>query len=557
MTLILPILKRRLMVVAMKKKNFALAVLALSFMTACSKSGDQGDAVAKNKVDDRPLRIRLEADPPTADWNKASDNLSMEVINQVQQGLVSFDRNNKIVPALAEKWEMSKDGKTYTFHIRKTAKWSDGVPVTAQNFIDSWERLLNAKTASEYAYFIFDIVGAESYLKGEIKDFKDVGVKAVDDHTLVVKLNKAASYWESVPSFWVTSPIRKDLVEKHGDAWTKAGNLVSAGPYKLTRWERDSIVEIEANPHFWNANAYPDMPKKVQYRIVKEANVATSMFRSGDFDVVRKLPPMQIPQLAKKADSGLVGSKFFRGYYFGMKVTNPKLNQSKVRMALAMATNRKALEKVLPEMVNAQKSWIPDGMFASDTTRGIEYNPEKAKELWDSIENKPTELTYWYNQEDMNRLVAEYLQSEWKKILGLKVNLRVEEWKVYLKTVRNNSNIELFRLGWGADFPDPHNFMDLFTCASGNNQTGFCNKEYDGIIKKAATMSNGPERAALYDRAERILLEEEVAIVPLFTENNHHLISARTKGFQLNRMGYYYFKDLQTGAKAGASSAAR
>lgn len=487
--------------------------------------------------------MRLPTEPPTLDWGLATDNISKEVIQNLQEGLVRQDGEAKIQPCFAESWTISPDGQTYTFKLRANLKWSDGQALTAQHFVDAWQRVLDPKTGSEYAYFLFDVKNAEAFQKGSVKNFADVGVKAADAQTLIVTLRSPVAYWIYVPSFWVTFPIRKDLIEKYGDKWTDPAYFVSAGAYVLKQWDHDSKVLLEKNPNY-SLPTDPAMPAKAEFRIVKEDSTAVALFENGALDIVRDLPPVQVSTLAQRKE--FVISPWFRGFYIGFNVKDPQVSDVRVRRALAMAIDRKEIKSIksLDPMINMIKSWVLPGLLAYSENRGIDYNPEAAKKLWAELPNRPTKLELWFDQKDFNKIIAENLQSQWKKVLGVDIQLNNQEWKVYLKTLKSKAPA-MWRMSWGADYPDPDTFMNLFTCGSGNNFTAMCDKIYDSLVANAAKRATDAERASAYDKAQKILLEDQVAIIPLLSQTNLHLVTQRVSGFHVNPMGDFEFKDLK------------
>jgi oligopeptide transport system substrate-binding protein len=493
----------------------------------------------KKDVSNR-IRMRLPTEPPSLDWNLATDNVSKEVIISIQSGLLTHDENTQVIPDLAESFEVSKDGKTYKFKIRSNAKWSDGQDLTAQHFVDSWERVLNPKTASEYAYFLFDVAGAEDYQSGKITDFSQVGVKAQDTKTLVVQLRGAATYWVHIPTFWITFPIRKDLIEKYGDRWTEAQNMVSAGTYVLKEWHRDSKIILGLNPHYYAP--MPETIPEVEFRVVKDDSVAVSLFDTGDLDIVRNLPPTQLRSLAQRPE--FHASEYLRLTYFGFNVKDPSVANPKIRKALALAIDKTEIEKLLFPLAKASNAWIPLSLKGADPSAGIESDPEAAKKLWSEIKDAPKTLEVCFDQNETYKLVAENLQNQWSRVLGVEVKLSSQEWKVYLKQVSTKAPA-VFRMGWGADYPDPDTFMGLFKCNSGNNNTGFCNAIFDKNVIQASQINESPERTQLYTEAQRQLLEEDVAIIPLFQEQSLHLVSQRVKGFRVNLIGDFFLGRLR------------
>lgn len=509
-----------------------LAFVSILSLTACTKKG-AGPA---------EIRFRLPGDPPSIDWTMANDNVSKEIIVNFMEGLVDQNAESKIQPAIAEKWEVTDSGKTYTFTLHKDIKWTDGKTLTASHFVDSWERLLNPRTASEYAYFLFDIAGAEDYQTGKSKDFAQVGVKALNDYTLQVKLRAPVAFWINIPSFWVTFPIRKDIVEKFGDKWTDPSHIVTLGAYRLTSYEHDSKIVMDRNPDYYRKDVVNQMAPRLVYRVVKDDSTAISLFNNHDLDIIRDLPPIQIPTLSVRPE--FVASPYLRGFYIGFNIKDPQVADVKLRTALAQAIDRSELKKILGALVTPAKTWNQPTLLGYDANNGIDFNPEQAKKAWAELKSKPAQLELWYDQKELNRLVAENLQAQWKRNLGLQVNLQNQEWKVYLKTLHSNSPA-MYRMGWGADYPDPDTFMALFTCNSGNNMGNFCNKEYDALVKKAGASADSAERAKLYGLAEKILLEKDVAIVPLFNQTNMHMVSSRIEGFKVNPMGDFVMRTLR------------
>jgi oligopeptide transport system substrate-binding protein len=514
-----------------QKTLLAFGFAGLVLFSGCTKKNENAAA----------LRFRLPSDPPSLDWTLATDNVSKEVIQNLQEGLVEHNSETQVQPALAQSWTISPDGRTYRFELREGLTWSDGSPLVAQDFLDSWERLLNPKTGSEYAYFLFDVVGAQEFNSGKLTNFDQVGVKAENARTLVVQLKKAVAYWIHIPTFWVTFPIKKALIAQHGDRWTDPQNMLVSGPYVLESLERDNKVSLKANPRYWNDKAYSDRPARIEFRVVKDDTTAITLLDSGALDIVRDLPPSQIAFLSKRPD--FVKSPYLRGYYIGFNVKDPSVANPKIRQALARSIDRNQLVSVLGALISPMTGWIPPGLLGHRADAGLGFDPEAAKKLWAEVKNPPKSLEFWYDQKEMNKLVAENLQAQWKTHLGVDVRLSSQEWKVYLKSLRSKAPA-LWRLGWGADYPDPDTFMGLFTCASGNNFTGFCSSNYDQAISQASGSSSGEERQKLYAAAEAELLETSAAILPLFSQSNMHLVAPRVQGFKVNLIGDFAMKDL-------------
>lgn len=505
-------------------------VLVTGLLGACTKT---------NKMPTDTVRYRIHTEPPNLDWNLSADTISYPVIMSMMEGLLDTNSDGKIEARLAESWQIAPDQKTYTFKIRGGAKWSDGVAVSAQNFVDAWQRVLDPKLVSTYSYFLFDVQGAEEYNKGQITDFAKVGVKAPDPGTLVVTLKKPVSYWIQLPSFYITFPVRKDLIDKHGDRWTEAGKLVTTGVYVPVKHERDSRILMDKNAHYWDAAITAKVPAHFEFRVVKDDNTALALFDNKGLDLLREPPAQQIPQLKDRPE--FLSQKYLRATYVGFNVQDSDV---KLRQALAYAIDRRELEKALGPIIRAQLSWVPEGLQGYGDEVGLPYNPELAKKLWAEVKDKPAKLEYWFDTKERNRIVAEVLQSQWKKVLGADVQLQNQEWKVYLKQLASHSP-PMFRMSWGADYQDADNFMSIFICKGGNNWTNFCDARYDELVRIGATSFDEQKRTAAYVEAQKILIQQKTAIVPLFSERNVFLVSQRVEGFRTNLMGSFMIRDIR------------
>lgn len=512
-------------------------LLTLGTAIALTMSATQGLAA---KIESDAFVFRIPSEPPNIDPAKGVDNVSIDLMLNLNEGLMEFDKNMKPIPNIAESYQISKDGKTYTFKMRKNVKWSDGAPLTAKQFVETWERMLNPKTAAEYAYFLYDIKNAEDYNAGKIKDFSEVGVKAPDDHTIVVTLRAAASYWLNMPAYSVLHPIRIDLIAKYGDKYQEAGNYQGVGAYKLVKWEHDKRLVLEANEHYFGKA--PAIKKAVAL-VVEDASTGLSLFNKGTLDLMRRLPPLEIERYKQTAQFHF--GSYLRGYYYGFNIKKKPFDDVRVRKAFAHAIDRSVLPTVLKGGQNPVSSWIPKGMLAYNPEIGLKFDPEKARKLlaeagYPEGKGFPRTAMTFDTRED-NKVVAEAIQNMWKKVLNVNMEVNQMEWKVYLDAMKADA-APVFRLGWGADFPDPHNFMDLFLTKSGNNHTRWGNEKYDNLVRQASAELNPKKRVSIYNQAQKIMLEQDAAIVPLFNESLNWLVSERVKDFQLDSMGRLYLK---------------
>ncbi|HEY7554382.1 MAG TPA: peptide ABC transporter substrate-binding protein [Candidatus Binatia bacterium] len=513
-------------------RRLAFCLMLLALTTAGCKRAGQAPA----RVVDNYFRVNLGTEPPTLDWSLATDHVSFNVIANLMVGLSEFDKTLKPAPVIAKTWEFQDGGRKIIFNLRDDVSWSDGKKVRAQDFEYSWKRLLDPKTASEYAYILFDIVNAQDYHEGKIAEPSAVGVRAVEDFKLEVRLRHPASYFLAITTFEVTFPQRQDIVEKFAARWTEPGNIVTNGPYRLSSWKHENEIELTANPGFFRGTPAID---KIRMFMVNEKTTALAMYEQGQLDFVDN---HSIPIFEKKRLSNQRGFKRvpqLRGYYYGFRTDRPPFDDPRVRQAFMMALDRSVFPNILHGGEIPASSWIPPGMLAHNAKIGLLFNAVEARRLLreagypDGKGFPPVVLAY--NTEEDHKLVAEAAQSMWQRNLGVLVKLENQEWKVYLKQLQNDPPA-IFRLGWGADYPDPDNFMKLFTANSGNNHTRWKNKKYDQLLEQAARELDGKRRVKLYDQAQKILCETDLPIMPLFWVAESTLLNPHFTGLEFNSM---------------------
>lgn len=518
------------------------------FLLACGRAPGGGGST---------FRVNLSTEPPSLDWSLATDHVSFNVIANLMVGLTEFDKNLKPAPVIAKSWDLLDGGTRLVFHLRDDVTWSDGQKVVAGDFEYSWKRLLNPKTASQYAYILFDLVNAEEFHEGKIADESEVGVKAPDDATLEVRLKHPTSYFLSITTFEVTYPQRRDIVEKHGARWTDPDNIVTNGPFLLVSWKHENEIQLKANPNFFLGRPAID---RVEMYMINEKTTAVSMYEQGQLDFLDNdsIPPLEKPRLSAK--TGYKPVPQLRGEYYAFAVDRKPFNDVRVRKAFGMAIDRNVFPKVLHGGELPVSSWIPPGMLANNPKIGLTYNPPEARRLLRDAgypEGKGfPRVTLAYNNKEDNKIVAEAVQGMWQRNLGVLVNLENVEWKVYLERLKNDP-YPVFRDGWGADYPDPDNFMKLFTSGSGNNHSRWKNSRYDQILDQAAQEPRDERRARLYDDAQRLLCETDVAIVPLFVRVESTLLNPRFVGLEYSSMGRLILKNVRTTQSDGAPAPAR
>ncbi len=515
--------------------SIGLVVLPLVFLLGC------GD-IEVTSNSQNTLRIAIKAEPPTLDGSLATDNVSFDILTNIMEGLTQYNSKLEPVPAIAKRWEFSDQGRTLTFFLRNDVKWSDGKLVTAGDFEYSWKRLLNPATAAEYAYFLFDIENAYEYNSGKIKNADQVGVRALSPSVLQVRLKRPVIYFPSITTFMVTFPLRKDVIERFGDHWTDPKNIITNGPFLLKEWQHEYKLVLNANKSFYEG---PPEIDQINIYIVREATTELTLYETGELDMV-ELPPVAIPHYQNSPE--YLNLPLLRGYYYGFNVQKPPFDDVRIRQALAYAIDRKRIPKILNGGELPSASWIPKGMFGYNKKIGPKFNPEKANKLLSSAgypngKNFP-EFSITYNSDPANRLIAQFIQAQWKEHLNIHAQLEDQEWKVFLSRLKVDPP-SIFRLGWGADFPDPDNFMNLFTSSSGNNHLRWGNSTYDQLIQQGAAEQNLQLRKSIYDRAQKILTEKDTPIISLFTSAQNILVKPYIQGLETNAMELLYLKKVK------------
>ncbi len=514
-----------------------MALSALLFLGACGPDPHQtGESI---------FRVNLGTEPPSLDWSRATDHVSFNVLVNLIVGLTEFDRELKPAPMVARSWEFVDGGKTILFHLRDDVRWSDGKTVRAQDFVYSWRRLLSPETASEYAYILFDIVNAEEYNQGKIADPALVGVAARDDWTLEVNLKVPAPYFLAITTFEVTFPQREDIVKQFSESWTTPGKIVTNGPFLLDTWRHENEIQLTANPDFFLGKPAID---RIQMTMVSEKTTALAMYERGQLDFIenKSIPIFEKRRIRERPGYRVVPQ--LRGYYYGFATHLKPFDDTRVRRAFALAIDERVFPKVLHGDERPTKSWIPPGMLAYNREIGLLFNPAVARRLLAEAGYPGgigfPDVTLGYNTDETHKTVAEAVQSMWKKNLGVLVQLENQEWKVYLDKLRRDPP-HIHRLGWGADYPDPHNFMNLFTSTSGNNNTRWKSKRYDALVEQAARELDPETRIKLYNDAQRLLCETDIPIVPLFVTTETTVLNPRFIGLELNSMARLMLRDVR------------
>lgn len=509
-------------------------------------------ALAPAQLDKTEFAFGNEAEPETIDPHITTGVPDNNIVIQLFEGLLTHGPDwVSLRPGVAESIPSpTENGRVYTFKLRADAKWSDGTPLTAKDFEWSWLRAMKPETRGSYSYWLTDhIEGAAEYAKKPTpENAKKVGVKALDDRTFQVRLSKPVPYFLHLTAESIFYPLKKEVVEKHGDRWTRPENIVSNGAYQLAEWVVNQKIVLKKNPHYWNASQVKI--EKVTAYPLTDKQTAVNLFRQGKLDWTghNGAPNALVPAFRKDPNFRL--SSAFITYFYRFNTTRPPLNDPRVRQALSLAIDRKTLvENITRGGELPAYALVPPKTGKYHSPKGIltenyEENLKKAKKLLEEAGYPNGKgmrpLTLQYDTKELHKRIAQALQEMWKKNLGVEVKPYNLEWKVYL-TAQRQMDFDISRSGWQGDYPDPASFLELFTSSSGNNHTGFSNKEYDRLFALSSAEQHPDKRLELMQKVEAILLEE-LPIAPLFYYTNFSFLRPEVKGFEPNLVDRPFIK---------------
>jgi oligopeptide transport system substrate-binding protein len=492
-------------------------------------------------------------EPASLDPHIATGVPEHHIMSSVMEGLVLKDRRSlEPRPGVAESWTISDDGRVYTFKLRDDARWSNGDPHIANDYVWSWWRALQPALGNQYAYMLFPIKNAKRYYDRETEDFGDVGVKALDQRTLQVSLTNPTPYFLQLLDHYSLFPVHQATIEKFGNAdqrgtrWSYEGNLVSNGPFKLDEWKINRHITVTRNLHYWdNDNVALN---GIVFKPVENTVTEERMFRAGQLHVTSSVPADKISTYRKSNSTELKIAPYLGTYFYRLNIKTPQLQDRRVRRALGMAIDReKLVENITKGGQIPAYTMTPPGTMGYYPKSTLAFDPEGAKNLlseagYPNGEGFPA-IEILYNTNEGHRKIAVALQEMWKDYLNIDIKLLNQEWKVYLAT-ESAGDYQISRGGWIGDYVDPNNFLDMFLCGGGNNRTGWCNEEYDRLILEVApSQSSHEERLAVFQQAETMLLDD-MPIIPVYTYTSLKLVDLSVGNLDGNIMNQAMYKDI-------------
>ena len=482
------------------------------------------------------------ADPESLDPHKTSTVYEAHILRDLFLGLTTEDAKSEVIPGAAESWTVSPEGKVYTFKLRAGALWSDGSPVTAQDFVFSWQRVVDPATAAEYAYMLAPVVNAEDVTAGKKKP-AELGVKAVDDSTFEVTLNAPTPYFLEMLTHQATYPVSKANVEAKGADFIKPGNLVSNGAYTLAEFIPNDHVKAVKNPKFYDAaNVKIDV---VNFIPTEDRSTAMKRFEAGELDSNDDIPTEQLADLKTKFGDQVRLGPYLGTYYYAFKTDKAPWDNVKLRQAISEAIDRDYLaEKVWQNTMIPAYSFVPPGISGYET-RTTDYaemsqidREDAAKKVLAELgygPDKPLKMEIRFNTSENHTNTAVAIQEQLKP-LGIEVTLLNTDTKTHYGFLEQHGDMDIARAGWIADYKDPENFLALCKTGTGNNYAMYSNMEFDALMAKAAASADPAERMKSLSDAEAIGVARDLCVVPLLYYGFHTVVSNKLKGWEDNVM---------------------
>ncbi len=523
------------------------AILLTALLTACGQG--EGNVAAGNRAG--ILHFGNATEPQTLDPHVMSGSPEVNIARALFEGLVTRNPLTlEMDPGVAERWEISADGRVMTFHLNPAARWSNGDPVTAHDFVWSLRRSLHPDMGNQLAYTLYPISGAQAYATGQVSDPEALGVKALDNRTLRITLDHPDPFFLGTLGTYPAYPVHRPTIEAHGratdrfTAWTRVENFVGNGPFTLAQWKMNRRLVVKRSETYWDKDKVA--LNAVVFHPIDNEVTEEKMFRVGQLHHTYLVPLNKIPGYLALPDSPYRQGPQQGTYYLLFNTLRPPMDDPRVRRALAMAIDRdKLVATVLQGTEQPALAVVPPGTPGYTSPDVLRHDPQQARALlaaagypdgrgWPKVE-------YLFNTSENHRRLAVAIQQLWKDELGIEVALVNQEWKVYLDTL-NGRDFTLARMGWQAGNLDPATFLDTFTTESGINRTGFSSARYDEIMLELAprTADQG-QRLALMHEAERLLMQA-VPVIPLYTYNSKHLVQPSVKGAPLNVLDIQNFK---------------
>jgi oligopeptide transport system substrate-binding protein len=485
-------------------------------------------------------------EPETLDTHKTSTVQEAHILRDMLEGLVTYNAKGEPVPGQAQKWEVSDDGKTYRFTLRDGLKWSNGDAVKASDFVFSYRRIMNPETGAKYANILYPILNAEKANKGQGK-IEDIGVRAIDDKTLEIKLEQPTPYFVELLTHQTSLPVHPGSIEKFGKDFVKAGNMVTNGAYKLAEFAPNSHIKLVKNENYYEAkNVRIDT---VNYYPTPDFAAMVRRYEAGELDTTDEIPANQTKSLKERFANQVKLGPYLGTWYLIVNSSKAPLNDARVRQALSMGLDREFIaEQIWGQTMQPGYSFMPPGVGNYGQPATMDYKEtspidreEKAKALLKEAgfgPGKPLKVEIRYNTTDNNRNTVIAVAEQWKNI-GVETSFINTDGKTHFAHLREGGDFDIARYGWIADYSDPNNFLFLLKSDNkGFNAGKYNNPEFDKLLEQAATELDLQKRAEIFRKAEAILMKD-MPWIPVMYYGKSNLVSPKIQGFVQNTRGVY------------------
>jgi oligopeptide transport system substrate-binding protein len=528
----------------------ALNALFVSFLCtlliACGSREKESDQAAKAGI----LLFGNGSEPKGLDPHLVTGVTENHIISALIEGLIAYHPTDDTQPepGVAERWESLENGSKWVFHLRDS-KWSNGDPVTAQDFVYSWQRILSPELGSEYAEMLYVLKGGEAFHKGQTKDFGTVGVRAIDPKTLEVNLVGPTPYFLNMLKHYSWYPVNPRAVEANGgmtnrqSGWSTAENYVGNGPFTLKSWVTNQVIEVAKNPNYWDAGRVK--LNGIKFIPIEDDQTEITAFQGGRLHITQTVPTDRIPVLKKQSPELLHIDPYLGNYFYRINTTRKPFDNPKVRRALNLAIDRQLIvDRVVQGGQVPASGFVPAGFTEYPTAKAVSFNPAEAKRLlaeagYPGGKGFPKKEIL-INTNEAHRKIAEAIQAMWKQHLGIDVGIYNQEWKVYLDS-QSKLDYDLSRAGWIADYAHPMTFVEIFTTGNGNNDTGWSSPQYDSLVRQSQTAASEEQRMALMSQAEAILMND-LPIIPIYWYTRVYLLDPRVKGWNPTLLDNHPYK---------------
>ena len=489
------------------------------------------------------LRRDNGTEPHSIDPQLVRDDAGSAIIYDTFEGLTAFNPEGKVVPGVAESWDISTDGTSYTFHLRDNAQWSNGEAVTAQDFVYAWQRALNPATQSSHAFILYPVKNAENIARGAEPDLNALGIRAADARTVEVTLENPTPYFLELTAFPTAMPVPQHVIETHGEQWTRPEHFVSNGAYRLRDWQPQAHIRVQKSPTYWDAaNVAIDT---VVFITTEDRRSALKRYRANELDIIQSPPPAELPWLKENLADELHIFPTLGVYYYGFNLdAAPFKDNLKLREALTLAIDR----QVIVEKISRGEQIPAYNLIPAATQNALPYQPDYARLSQDERADKarqlyaeagynaehPLNITLTYNTNNAHKTIAAAIAEMWQHTLGVKATPENREWQAMLDSLKHGE-VVMWRYGWQGDYNDPYTFLEPLQSTAELNHVHFHNAEFDGKLKQANATADLHERAQILHDAEKILIDS-FALAPIYHTSAIYVIKPSVKGYKANAL---------------------